>query len=430
MPSALEAVESLPNPLLTAGELAYAGAGEAEAVALPADPAPAASLASRGRALLVRTEAFGPALIVAMVLVLVIAPGLAVNKGNPTGFVQFGSKFLRDTHPPAGAVVATKTGYDGQFYWALARDPLLLHNSTLLGFIHSGYRLDRVGYPLLADLAAAGQVAVLPWTLLFINVIAVIGVTSAFGAYAQRRGWSGWWGLGVGLLPGLQFAVIGDLSGAVATALMLAGLIAHREGRRWLPAFLLAAAALTREPMVLAVLAVAVEAGARWWPRRRTPGALIAAARSEWPVLLIPTAAFEAWQAYVHSRFGGPTLPPTGSFQLPPASSLLTQASHALSGAVTVGGLWDLACIVLIFVGIGAAVALLRRGLTAPVVAALLFGLVLLVLPFGSEWGYTRESAPLFATLLLAGLEQRGRWAIAVCIVVAFLGALVPLLAA
>ena len=382
---------------------------------------------SRTRLFLARTEAFGPALVVAMVLALAIGPGLTAFRGNPTGFVRFGREYVPVIHPPAGAVVDRWTGYDGQYFWVLARDPLLERDATMAAFTHQGFRLGRIGYPALAYALAGGQEDAIPWSLLAVNVITILALTLAFGAYARRRGWSGWWALGVGLLPGLEFVTMGDLSGAVAVAFMLGGLMAFERGKRWPAGCLLAAAGLTREAMLLAVVAVAVEEGARWWAGRRSPGALGRSIRAVWPVLVIPAAAFLAWRAYVGVRLGGATLPPATAFDLPMVG-LLGQVPGVLRDGVAITMLWDLGCLVTIFAGIGAALLLVRRTLSAPAIAAALFGLMLLVLPFGSDWGYTRESTPLFAALLLGGLGQRARPAMTVGVAVSVLGALVPLM--
>jgi hypothetical protein len=72
-----------------------------------------------------------PVLIVAGVLAIAIGFNLARYHGNLTGFVEFGSRFVAATHPPAGAIVDSPRGYDGQFFYLQARDPLLLHDSTI-----------------------------------------------------------------------------------------------------------------------------------------------------------------------------------------------------------------------------------------------------------------------------------------------------------
>jgi hypothetical protein len=60
------------------------------------------------------------------------------------------------------------------------------------------------------------------------------------------------------------------------------------------------------------------------------------------------------------------------------------------------------------------AIVLARRG-SAAGVAALLFAATLTMISFGDQWGITRYSAPLFAMLLLSGLEQRSRVAVGIC---------------
>jgi hypothetical protein len=426
MSATLAPAESVCGPLTGAGEPAPAP----RSISLQAGVELARSSwhgLSRARVVLARTQTFGPALVVAMVLGLAVGPGVAAFRGNPTGFVRFGREFVPVTHPPAGAVIDRWTGYDGQYFWVLALDPLLARHRTVAAFSDQGFRLGRIGYPALAYALAGGQEDAVPWSLLAVNVIAVLALTLAFAVHAQRRGWSGWWALGVGLLPGLLFVTMGDLSGAVAVAFMLGGLMACERDRRWLAAGLLGAAGLTREPMLLAVVAVAVEAGARWWPVRRSPGALRRTVGAVWPVLVIPAVVFLAWRGYVQVRLGSGTMPPATAFELP-MFGLLRQIPGALQGGLTVTGIWDLAYLAGIFAGIGAALALVRRTLSAPAVAAALFGLVLLVLPFGSDWGYARESTPMFAALLLAGLGTRTRPAITVGVAVSVLGALVPLM--
>lgn len=376
------------------------------------------------RELLGRTDRFGPVLVAAVVLAFVIGPGLLSYHGNPTGFIRFGREFVSATHPPTGAVIDTKTGYDGQYFWALARDPLLLHHSTIASFTGAGFRLQRIAYPALAAGLALGHESALPWTLLALNVFIVLAITLAFSTYARRRGWSGWWGLAVGLLPGLQFATMGDMSDALAVAAMLGGLMAWQDERRWVAGALLGLAALAREPMMLAVAAVALDAAVRWHSQRDQPGSLRRTVRTAWPTVALPTCLYVAWQVYVHARGPAGTSAPGTAFQ-PPLKGLLDEVHRALAG-VGAAHIWDLSYLVLMAAGIVASLILLRRGVTAPAVAAVLFGLVLLILTFGNDWSYTRLSAPLFAALLLGGLERRASFPVITCSVVAALGALVP----
>jgi hypothetical protein len=380
---------------------------------------PRTALAWPGRA--------GPVLVVAVLLGLLIGSRLLVYHGNATGLIQFGAHSVQYTHPPRGAVVDSPDGYDGQFYWIQANDPLLLHDATVVDLRHTapGYHLQRVAYPTLAYVLAAGQRSAIPWSLLAVNVLAVLAITAGFAVYARSRGWSDWWALAIGLTPGFVLATMRDLSDPLAIACMLGGLLTWQRGRRWWTAALLTVAVLAREPMTLAVVAIAVDAVVRWWRSRREPGALRRAVRHTWPAVIVPAAGFLVWQVYIQSRYGSgaaATSPPV----LPPFKDFVEEARRAIDHDSTLAAAWDLAYLALMLAGLGAALTLLRRGVTTAGVAALLFALNLTVIIFGDQWGDSRYGAPVFAALLLGGLEQRSRLAVWICAAVAAMTIFVP----
>jgi hypothetical protein len=393
-----------------------------------------------------RASIAGPALCTALMLAAVITLALIGHDGDPTGLVHFGSAFAPTIHPPAGAVLRRGAGYDGQFFWVMAHDPLLLHDRTVAAVAAESFRLQRIAYPALAALLSFGQPGLIAWALIAVNVLVVVGITIAFSRYAVRRGWAPVWGLAVGLAPGMTIATMLDLSDALATAGVLGGLILWRERRRWAAAALLAVAVLAREPMALAVVAVAVEAASEAWRRGRGRGCVgdgngngVAAriagcARAAWPVAVVPAVAFAGWHLYVQVRLGGAVGDPGSAFT-PPLVGVWTEFRRALGSLPSAMSIWDLAYLALIIAAIGLALVWAGRRWrhpTAPGLAAALFALSLLVLSFGNEWSYTRLSAPLFACLLLCGLETRSpggaaRGALAVCAGATVLGVLVPL---
>jgi hypothetical protein len=371
----------------------------------------------------------GPVLVVAALLAAFIFARLGTYHDNATGFVVFGHHFAPSIHPPRGALINSPDGYDGQFFYLQAKDPLLLHDSTIAAFRASteAFRMERMAYPALAWLLAAGQVSAIPWSLLAINVLAVLGLTAGFAIYARRRGWSAWWALGVGLLAGLLTATLRDLSDPVAVASMLAGLLLWQRRRRWWAAALLTVAVLAREPMTLAVVAVVVAAAVRWWRTRSEPRALRRAASEVWPVVIVPALAFIAWQAYIDARYGASVTGTSSASYQPPFVGLIREVRRTFDLGSRRDILWDLAYLGLISTGIVAALALVRQKVTVPGVAAVAFGLSLLVVTFGDSWSYTRLSAPMFATLLIAGLEQRHRPALLVCAAAAAMTLVLPL---
>ena len=133
-----------------------------------------------------------PVLIVALLFGVVVGNRLSTYHGNPTGFVLFGSHFERVTHPPPGAVINSKYGYDGQFFYLQAKDPLLLHAATIAAFRRSRqpFRMQRVAYPALSYLVAGGRRSAIPWAMLGVNVAVVLLVTLGFGFVGfSRKSW-------------------------------------------------------------------------------------------------------------------------------------------------------------------------------------------------------------------------------------------------
>ena len=172
------------------------------------------------------TPVLAPVLVVAVVLGFLIASRLVVYHGNATGFVLFGRTTSGSPIPPAGAPINSPAGYDGQFYWIQANDPLLLRGSTLAD-LHAtapGYHLQRLAYPRWPSPSPPVSAARCHGRLLAVNVLAVLGhhrrrSPPTRAAAAGRRGGRS----RSGLTPGLLMPTLRDLSDPLATASMLAG---------------------------------------------------------------------------------------------------------------------------------------------------------------------------------------------------------------
>jgi len=342
-----------------------------------------------------------------------------------TGFVQFGSFFAPHTHPPAGAVVLSggaASGYDGQFYYVLARDPLLLHHSTLADLGAQAFRANRIGYPALAALVSRGAHVTLPLALLSVNVAVVLALTAGFALYLRSRGRSGLWALALGLLPGFLLATLRDLTDPLATAAALGGVIAYTRGRRWPAGVLLGVAVLTRDVMALVVVAVALDGAGRAWRERRVAGSARRVAADLAPVVVIPAIAFVGWRLYVASRNRG-ALQLSSALHLPTFDASLSAAfnSHPQSVAV-----WDVTYQALMLVAVVVALFAVWRNRDAFSIGAALMALSLFVAGFQPVWGDTRDSLPVFALLLTAGLVNRRRLELLPCVAAAAMTALIP----
>lgn len=364
-------------------------------------------------------------LVVGGVLAAGIHTQLVHYSHDLTGFVQFGSYFAPYTHPPTGALVLSggaSHGYDGQFYYVLARDPLLLHHSTLADLGGQAFRANRIGYPALAALVSRGAHVTLPVALLSVNVVVVLALTAGFAFYARSRGRSGLWALALGLLPGFLLATLRDLTDPLATAAALVGLIAYTRGRRWPAGLLLGVAVLTRDVMALVVVAVALDGAVRAWRERGVAGSARRVATELAPVLGIPAVAFVGWRLYVTSRNGG-ALQLSSALHLPTFNASLSAAVHTHPHSVAA---WDVAYEALMLLAVLAALLAVWRNRDAFSIAAALMALSLFVAGFEPVWGDTRDSLPVFALLLCAGLVNRRRLELVPCVAAAAMTLLIP----
>jgi hypothetical protein len=196
--------------------------------------------------------------------------------------------------------VAKTYGYDGQFFYRLALNPLNFHHTAYGVTMDRPYRYMRIGYPALAWLVSAGQHALVPVVLVVIN-IAAIGALGYLGAmFAIRGGRHALAGLLIPGYFGLLTSLSRDTAEPLAAALLLAGLLAIRGRRPVLAAVLLAFGALTRETVMVGVAAIAIMRVAGLL-RRRITGARPGREDLAW---LIPSVVFAAWEVVVKAAIG------------------------------------------------------------------------------------------------------------------------------
>jgi len=108
----------------------------------------------------------GPWLVVTVVALLYLGLTLAAHDMDPLSLAQIGTRFSQGD--PAGS-----EGYDGQFAYFIAVDPL--GAAPLIDV--PAYRYQRIVYPLLARLLALGRREWIPWMLPLVNLIALAAGT-------------------------------------------------------------------------------------------------------------------------------------------------------------------------------------------------------------------------------------------------------------
>lgn len=274
---------------------------------------------------------FTVVLATALAYLLFVLLALGLHDGNPLWFAWLDDDFVSEA--PAGSI-----GYDGQFFYAIARDGL----EATPRLDNPPYRLQRILLPALAGVLALGDGARVAWTILLVNLLAIIATSALLSHWLERAGTSPWYSLIYTGYVGTLMAFSRDLSEPLTSMLAVAGVISWERGRVPLASALLALAALAKETALLYCAICALYA-----LLRRDWRSLLWAAASALPAL--------GWQALLLHRFGRiPLLAGPPMDALWPLAGVLRQLSldpGRLSALIVVGvpalvlflwGLWRL----------------------------------------------------------------------------------------
>ena len=113
--------------------------------------------------------------------------------GSIGRFILVGRHFATPAQLPHGMPVAPTYGYDGQFFYRLALNPLNFSPTAYGITMDRPYRYMRIGYPALTWLVSLGQHFLVPIMLVAVNVAAVgalgyLGAVFATAGQAARAG--------------------------------------------------------------------------------------------------------------------------------------------------------------------------------------------------------------------------------------------------
>lgn len=232
----------------------------------------------------------GPALVVALGLVLYTAYALTTNQGDVGEMARLGQQ--RREGNTAGL-----EGYDGQYVYliALNPDPAWAARQPPDVIDTPAYRYQRILLPLLARLLAFGQPALVPWAIIGLSLLAQVVGTFLVGELLSAYGVSRWYALVYGLWVGFVYAVRLALTEPLAYALVAAALLSSRRGRERWAALLYGLALFAKEVTFLFVVAHLV-----WLAAQRDWRSVVRLAS----IALLPFIIFQFVILYVFGRFG------------------------------------------------------------------------------------------------------------------------------
>lgn len=297
-------------------------------------------------------------------------------------------------------VLPASDGYDGQFYHAMAHDPLDLQGTDR--FLDSPtIRYPRILLPALSF--ALGQFMGIDQAYRTLEIAFLYLGVYCISAWAARRGKVPLWGASFILIPGVFISLERQLADLPLCALLAAALLSREQGRDKLCWLTLAAAGLTREMGLVAIAGFAL-APLLVTPRRITQACV-------WLAAALPGLA---WSAYVFLRIPHKPTPLDATLPLLP---ILTQAIqfraypfgsatnfilNALDLVALAGLVWSL------ILGL---LSLKRDAASAVALALAIFGIAASatgMIQYEDSYSFARQASPLLTVQLLQSLSTAG----------------------
>jgi hypothetical protein len=162
---------------------------------------------------------------------------------------------LTALYDPPTKPVETMVGQgDGQIFVTQAQDPLLRRTELIRGGTkQEAYRFQRPLVGWLGWVASGGQSQLAPWALIAISSLSVAALAALVAMACERSGRNPAWGLVVAILPGAFVDLTWVGPEALATGLMMGGLLCWTRGDRykWAAVACFGLAGLTRESLLV-----------------------------------------------------------------------------------------------------------------------------------------------------------------------------------
>ena len=259
---------------------------------------------------------------------------LKTFEGNYTGFLHVSKKrynkvpFQDELHPE---LMVSKYGYDGQFFYLMAFDPLMSRfrdDPQLYRNIVDAppFRYRRIGFSLLTKIVSLNQSVFFPEAMMFLLLAFHMLAAWILTRIAIRSGRSPFWALLYVLIPGFTISMKTALPEPISAALLLLGIYLYLRERVGLSALSFAFSLLVRETGVLVILVlISIEI----FKKKNISNALLLAAAGLPHLLWRLFITWRLWGDYGMEAFyyepGNLTLPFLGVAQL---FSAITQGSY------------------------------------------------------------------------------------------------------
>jgi len=257
-----------------------------------------------------------PAIVVACLYLLFIGLDMLIHGHDALFYAHIGPRFA--LHILHGA-----PGYDGQFYYQIARDPL--HAAPFID--HPAYRYQRIVYPLLVAALSLGQAGLIPYMLVLINFLSIVLGTEIIARLLMKQKLSPWFSLAFGLYFGQATAFIFDTTEPLTYFFVCLGLffIIRQRQRLTAAAICMGLAVLSRETAILFPLGyIALYLYQKRW-------------QDVFRLFLLSVAPIIAWYIVIGLLFRTNSLSSAPSFALIPFEGLFVFSNNPLRFLLLIG---------------------------------------------------------------------------------------------
>jgi len=182
-----------------------------------------------------------PSVVVALLSLALVGVVAVTKHYSALDFAHLGTIWAN--HDKSGT-----WGYDGQFYYQIARNPLQAGQYM----DNAPFRYQHIFYPLVVGVLSLGQVALIPYMLLLVNVLSVVLSVEIVARLLAKAGFSPWFSLALGLYFGQATGILFDTAEPFTYFLVCLGVWLFVEKNRfWPAALMMGLATLSREIAVL-----------------------------------------------------------------------------------------------------------------------------------------------------------------------------------
>ncbi len=344
----------------------------------------------------------GPALAAAAFHAALLAAYVAAFHGDLSALVCVDRERQGRTPYELIGTGFDRNGYDGQFYYALARSPWRRQD---FGIDAPAIRQARILYPALSWLLSGGDGRRLFWAMPLVNLLAIACLAALGAAAAQNYGLNPWWGMLLPFAVNAGMPALRNLTDVLSTLSVAALLMAWLRRWPWWASALCAAAALfSREQNLAVVLLV-----------------LLFAFRSaeldqRWILgLLAALLSWSLWLGILRLFYGEWSLLPANGNLGPPLAGMIHRWTH-LADESRSFALFHVLCMAILTLQLVMAFILIWTPGDRLIRLTALAGAALAVLGgwslYGDTWSYPRVFAWLPLGVWLACVQLRWRWSL------------------